>query len=653
MRIAVLLLFLTNSIYCQEVISTQNSSARQSANDLLLLKNPGTLDFDNALTLAGEYYDISLDTALLLAEKVVEWTKKAKNDEYCCKAMIYLAEINKFKGDAESSLNILDEVKQLIESTDNVKGKAAISSLYGSISRDRGENEDAISYFIEAADIYESIGDNKALAETYGKISGVFFNTNQLEKFQKYNIKIAELAEALDDDELRVDAGGSSAIYLMTKGIHYYLNNQLDTANMQQTMDTLNAYFVKSENKYDETIIIARKFNNKKILLTLINNMVALANNMEKIERSEKLAFEAKSIAEDIESNDLLVQSKINLASVLMRRKKYEEALRYGKEALATAKEFNLDRKITLANMRLYDLYVEMGSFQEALQVGDEIRAYELKLSNVEKAKAIAEIETKYETIKKENQIQQLESNNDRIKSQRNYLLGGGLILALLAFFGIRLNRLIKDRNDKKEFTNALMLAQEEERKKIARDLHDGIGQSLLLIKKQMEKSNETTAINQEMISETLEEVRSLSRDLHPFQLEKFGLTATIEEMIQKVQTNTNLFISKDITNIDEYISKSSSIHIFRTVQEALSNIIKHAEATAAKVTIEIEQESILVTIMDNGKGFDTELTVAKSKSLGLKTMNERMAAIDARFNIENGDNNGTVVSLIIPKKVS
>jgi signal transduction histidine kinase len=199
-------------------------------------------------------------------------------------------------------------------------------------------------------------------------------------------------------------------------------------------------------------------------------------------------------------------------------------------------------------------------------------------------------------------------------------------------------------------FAEALIFAQEEERKRIGRDLHDGIGQTLLLIKKQMDNNIGATLENKQMISDTLNEVRSISQDLHPFQLDKFGLTATINDMVLKIEQSTDLFITREIDDIDGMLDQKSEIHLYRTIQEALSNIIKHAGASAAKISMHNKADKILVSILDNGKGFDLELAVLTSKSLGIRTMHERISAIGGKLKIEKGETSGTQVNIILPK---
>ncbi|MEZ4685968.1 MAG: sensor histidine kinase [Bacteroidia bacterium] len=329
-------------------------------------------------------------------------------------------------------------------------------------------------------------------------------------------------------------------------------------------------------------------------------------------------------------------------------------------------------KKLEMVDLRekacscLYKAFKQLGDSKKALQFYEQnmmlkdslfLKETVLKLSQMEYEKLMfrdsvtKEKEELLIQLAHEKEVVELEAKNAQIKTQRNGLIGGSLIAALLAFFGYRFFKIRKERNDKIAFAEALIFAQEEERKRIARDLHDGVGQSLLLIKKQLTATHNVTQENQQLISDTLEEVRSISRDLHPFQLEKFGLTAAIDEIIHRVEKSTDLFISKEMDTIDKVLTEKGEINLFRTIQEAFNNIVKHAEATAAKIRITRDAQAIMVNIQDNGKGFDHELTIVTSKSLGLRTMFERIAAIGGQLKIEKGTTKGTMILIRIPIK--
>jgi len=164
-----------------------------------------------------------------------------------------------------------------------------------------------------------------------------------------------------------------------------------------------------------------------------------------------------------------------------------------------------------------------------------------------------------------------------------------------------------------------------------------------------MTATNTSVEENQKLINETLEEVRSISRDLHPFQLQKFGLTAAIEGTIDKVSNSTNIFMTRDIANIDNLFTNKGEIHLYRAIQEALSNIVKHAKASAAMVSISLQDKHVDIQIKDNGIGFDVEKKEKTFNSLGLKTMSERILALGGAFVIEKGIPKGTSVRIRLP----
>ena len=211
--------------------------------------------------------------------------------------------------------------------------------------------------------------------------------------------------------------------------------------------------------------------------------------------------------------------------------------------------------------------------------------------------------------------------------------------------------RFRKEKNDKKAFAEALINSQEEERKRIVRDLHDGLGQSLLFMKKQMVSQHEVTVENQQLISHTLEEVRAISRDLHPFQLEMFGLKSALQSVILNVEKSSDIFVSNQLINEVDDLPSRSKIQVFRAVQEAFNNIMKHSKASAAKLSISDLGPYLEITIQDNGIGFDYDVIKSTANSLGLRTIKERMKSVKGTLIIQNNEPSGTILSFKTPEK--
>jgi len=201
-----------------------------------------------------------------------------------------------------------------------------------------------------------------------------------------------------------------------------------------------------------------------------------------------------------------------------------------------------------------------------------------------------------------------------------------------------------KKKIEQKRLTAALLSSQERERKRVSKELHDGVGQKLLLIKNSLKLDSKKTP---KLIDSTIEDIRTISRNLHPFQLEKFGLTKAIINLVEEVNEFSEIFFSEEIATIDAYFSEEREIYLYRIIQECISNIVKHSKATAAKITIKNEPKKVVITIQDNGIGFNFEKDKNNLKSLGLKSLVERVDFLKGKISFDSPPNKGVRVTVI------
>ncbi len=173
------------------------------------------------------------------------------------------------------------------------------------------------------------------------------------------------------------------------------------------------------------------------------------------------------------------------------------------------------------------------------------------------------------------------------------------------------------------------------------------MGQQLLLIKNNVVKTKDEDT--KKLVETAIDEVRSISRNLHPFQLQELGITKAIEYTVNQIDENTSLFISSEIDNIDNIFTKKQEINLFRIIQEALSNVIKHANAEAGKVVVKRNPFMVNVSIRDNGVGFDFSEKYENIKSLGLKTLLERTKFLNGQMKVKSKKNNGTLLEFQFP----
>ncbi|MCL4503986.1 MAG: PAS domain S-box protein, partial [Deltaproteobacteria bacterium] len=204
-----------------------------------------------------------------------------------------------------------------------------------------------------------------------------------------------------------------------------------------------------------------------------------------------------------------------------------------------------------------------------------------------------------------------------------------------------------------------LLTAQERERQRISRDLHDDLGQSLLLLKLQLrviEKAAPDNAVEWKQdlltqitaIDDIVDNVRRFSRDLRPGVLDDLGLMAALKHLLEDFRALHNIQFSLDLDDVGEMLSPQAQIILYRVLQESLTNIAKYAQASQVAVRIKQENGEISFSVEDNGKGFDLaqvrSLEVTK-RGLGLTSMEERVRMLGGTFEISSRPGIGTRIA--------
>lgn len=228
--------------------------------------------------------------------------------------------------------------------------------------------------------------------------------------------------------------------------------------------------------------------------------------------------------------------------------------------------------------------------------------------------------------------------------------------LILLAY-RYRIGQLRSIGEAKTRFTQQLITSQEAERKRIAAELHDGLGQSLVIIKNRamlgLNKRDDKERVVKELsdisdsASQALDEVREITNNLRPQLLDRLGLTKAIIAMLKKYAGVID--IKSDIDPIDGLFDENAEISIYRIVQESVNNTIKHSNASTAKVKIKRIESRIIVEIKDNGKGFDPQSLPTEQRSFGLTGLRERAQLLGGELVIDSHIGVGTKVSVTFP----
>lgn len=206
------------------------------------------------------------------------------------------------------------------------------------------------------------------------------------------------------------------------------------------------------------------------------------------------------------------------------------------------------------------------------------------------------------------------------------------------------------------EYTLQLIASQEAERTRIASELHDSLGQNLLLMKNRAQLALMGKEIGDDLYeqieaisglaTQSIAEARSISHDLHPYQLDHLGLTRALKAMTEKAEESSGVDFKGKFDNVDDLFSKEAALNLYRVAQESLNNVLKHSRAGKARVKLERDVHEVQLSIEDDGCGFNSRKAV---KGMGLKNIAERSRMLGGKLSVESGPGQGTHVKIVIP----
>lgn len=333
------------------------------------------------------------------------------------------------------------------------------------------------------------------------------------------------------------------------------------------------------------------------------------------------------------------------------------EAETIAKELLSELEDTHDWQNIIKTNWLLFEIFEQKNEHQKAIEY---LKKYTLIKDSVNKEasrKHFAYVQTQFEIEKKDLEISK-QSQNIKLLNAKNhntiqrFVLGGIIIVLIFVLIYIWRSKQFAQRksNLQKQFAQNLIKHVEDERKRIAGELHDSVGQNLLLIKNSFIIQNYDNS-DVEVVNQTIDEVRNISHSLHPFQFEKLGLIASIKNTVNNFQKNSTIFYSEELKDIQIGIGIEKEIVIYRMIQECLNNVEKHAKAKACIVSMRENEDEIIFSIKDNGVGFDWSKKQLLTSCLGLKTLKERAKIVGAKLYVESELGRGTNVYITVSKK--
>jgi signal transduction histidine kinase len=549
---------------------------------------------------------------------------------------------------------------------------------------------------------------NEVIGNYHNERGSIFYNLNQNDSAIYYNQKAQKYYRRLNNKNnyflsksyeatSLVDMGEHAAATIILDSCFAFYVSKKDTLQMFDALNSKNIILSKL-NLYEETSknnIKLKKYaqgNATKLVLLHINQGTdeGKQNNRNGAVDNYKLALKYAEKSEYVEYLKPIILSalaqKLFEYGNLEEGKKYfdiiatnyditnESFSKYYRDAkvelLILTKQYNEALDILLRQKeevyksknaeQIRNLEKQIATVYEFLQ--DDKNAifhfknfYHLKdsLDNIAKLNSLFYYESLYENQKSENTIKEqvfkisdLSQKNDYQRAAIIGLLVVGLLIVTLGFLGFKQFQSKKENRLKAAFSQDLIQMQEQQRNRLALELHDGIGQRLTLLKQKLQSAQQVEA--SQITAQILEETRAMSRDLYPAFLNQVGITEALKAMIDDIDASTEMFFTHEIDNIDDMFTKDQALNIYRFIQESLGNIIKHSKAKEAFIVIKKETNALKIEIEDNGIGFDVNAKLQYSKSMGIKTMKERINMLKGILNIKSIQGKFTHIEVIL-----
>lgn len=353
---------------------------------------------------------------------------------------------------------------------------------------------------------------------------------------------------------------------------------------------------------------------------------------------------------------------QIKEASLLIDERKFVEAADTAAQAVKYYKgQNNADQTIHALAFQA-KAYDSLGDYKRSKRIMEEMYRLMNTSFTQKRADAVSESETKFKTKEKELENQKLITLNNKkqLRLNRMMLAIVSLLAVLIAGFLFYRNRLKKKELELKsqevEFKTMMiksnMESEEEERRRIARELHDGVGQQISSIKlgleniDQNQQKTELTILElKEMVSDVLHSVRGISHQMMPVALERLGFIKAVEGLVDfQNEQGSTLFVFENFNVHDLELSETNEIHLYRIIQELVSNIQKHAEAKTANIQLFRRNEKLNIQVSDDGKGISPKQS---SDGIGLTNVRTRVGAIGGEIDILS-DPGETLIKIVI-----
>ncbi|SOD12405.1 tetratricopeptide repeat protein [Pedobacter xixiisoli] len=580
------------------------------------------------------------------------------------------------------SLAYILKALEFYKKTDDTAGTAHMYNNLGNIYDSTGQMKKSEDSYLAAIRIYETLKDKAGAAKAMMNISITFFKQQKYQPALAYAFKSLKIREGLKNDEdLAYSYATIGTMYLYTdkfvESIEYNKkslrisdrrNNAyamaIDRINIAKALTGLGNYN-GAKNYLSQVLPIAGKYGDKRALRHAYEDLSAIAQKENKVEQAIAWLNRAIDVYKGTDDAYTELSQLVNRHSLYVLQKKYKQAENDLLAAENIVKKQNMVGEMEGIKRMQVNLYIKMGKADEGSAVFEQFEKYKDSALSATSLKQINELKTKYETEEKENQLNKskllLAKKENEARTRNLWLFGiAGIALSTLAasLYSYR------QQQQKHTLKTAILKIDgenrlNEQRLDISRNLHDNIGSQLTFINSFMETLKLMSDAKNEAINDRINNISTFTKDaivelrdtvwaLNSDEFTFEDLRLRILDYIDKAQTaKENIQFKFEADEQLESIRFSSvqGINLYRTIQEAVNNAIKYAEATQISINTKVEDAGLAISIIDDGSGFNPQNNIGGN---GLYNMRKRIEDIGGEFVLKSKVGEGTQIHITL-----
>lgn len=549
----------------------------------------------------------------------------------------------------QKALEAYEQALTLVEQDSKQTGAAILINNIAILYMRRGDYDQALEWYIRALELEEAANNQRGVAESYNNIGVLYYYQQNIDKTLEYFEKSIVIEEQLNQPDL------------LKKGY----NNIGALYDYQKKYDQSLYYYQKS-------YALSQQLNDRQEMAINLNNIATAYLGMGYLDTAANYLQQAVALHQASQDYRGMSTSYYNFATLYQGQKNYTKAQELFEQSLSIAQQYGLRELETEAYKGLAQLAETREQYQVANDYWRSFRAAKDSLLNTNTTKAIAIVEAKYQVAKKEKALLEkqveIEQRDFELQQKNLQLLVAAGIGALLLLLGLLVVYVLRQRNQQLERQRALeavqaQLASQEklnqQRYLISRDLHDNIGAQLTFIISSIGNLpygfDLTPALHNKLQSiatftrQTIRELRDTIWAMNKASISLEELHERLRSFVQAAQAaspSTAILLNRPTnTATMPPLSSLQGMNVYRILQEALNNALKHAQAKTITIDLTPNPQQLLVQLQDDGKGFDKQQVAL---SHGLHNMQKRAQEIGADFQLDTTLGKGSQISLTL-----